>query len=160
VLQRQPKTRSFRRKRSRWQKPPAQALPAPHGPSYSRPNRSPRRRLRRDVQEDGRGGTTIHGSVIDPASMMTRRDRFILVGRGRRMAIVAGGPSPGKTPIAVPTIAPMKAYKRFQGLRAVLNPLIRLLRTSIVPKRTFQEFHPGAKHPTDGRRGDSFQWQE
>ena len=41
-----------------------------------------------------------------PASMITAETGSILRVAGRRRAIVAGGPSPGRTPMAVPRRAP------------------------------------------------------
>ena len=45
--------------------------------------------------------------------------------KGRRMAIVAVGPMPGRTPIKVPVNTPMKQAKRFFNVRTVLNPMMR-----------------------------------
>src|SRR5574342_269036 len=44
---------------------------------------------------------------------------------GRRSAMVAAGPSPGRTPTAVPRSAPMRHHRTFTGLRATWNPLRR-----------------------------------
>src|SRR5215218_8390708 len=41
---------------------------------------------------------------------------------GKRRAIVAAGPRPGSTPTAVPSPQPMKAQRRFTGLKAIPNP--------------------------------------
>src|SRR5512136_274282 len=48
---------------------------------------------------------------------------FMLI--GRRSAIVAAGPSPGKTPTAVPRIEPMRHQRRFTGLKAIWKPCQR-----------------------------------
>jgi hypothetical protein len=68
-----------------------------------------------------------------PASMITAETGSILRVTGRRRAIVAGGPRPGRTPMAVPRIAPIAQYKRFDTDRATSNPLARFARKSIYP---------------------------
>ena len=42
---------------------------------------------------------------------------------GRRRAIVAAGPIPGKTPINVPTKHPTRQSTRFIGVIAMANPV-------------------------------------
>src|SRR5512138_3823725 len=44
---------------------------------------------------------------------------------GMRMAIVAVGPRPGRTPMSVPTRLPTSATRRLSGCSATANPLIR-----------------------------------
>jgi hypothetical protein len=41
---------------------------------------------------------------------------------GISIAVPAAGPSPGRTPIRVPRIQPMKAYRRFMGIMATEKP--------------------------------------
>jgi hypothetical protein len=43
--------------------------------------------------------------------------------RGKRIAMPAVGPIPGRTPTKVPSIEPIKANNRFWGLRANSKPL-------------------------------------
>jgi len=44
---------------------------------------------------------------------------------GRMREIVAAGPNPGSTPTIVPNKAPIKAKRRFTGLKAMPNPEIK-----------------------------------
>src|SRR6266851_6072698 len=46
--------------------------------------------------------------------------------------MVATGPMPGRTPIRVPTSAPIKAYKRLMGVSATPKPRARWLNRSTV----------------------------
>src|SRR5262249_53009271 len=48
------------------------------------------------------------------------------------MAIVATGPIPGRTPISVPTIAPISAYIRLNGVSATPKPVARWLIRSMI----------------------------
>src|SRR3989339_1826862 len=50
---------------------------------------------------------------------------------GRRSAIVAAGPRPGRTPMAVPIRAPRKANRILVPVRAMENPLSRPLKISM-----------------------------
>ena len=50
---------------------------------------------------------------------------------GSNMAIVATGPTPGKTPISVPTSAPMRQNNMFIGESATEKPCARLRKRSI-----------------------------
>src|SRR5690349_4473330 len=43
------------------------------------------------------------------------------------MAMVATGPTPGSTPISVPSRQPTKAYSRLIGVKATPKPMERLL---------------------------------
>jgi len=45
---------------------------------------------------------------------------------GSSIAMVASGPTPGNTPISVPTNAPIRHRNRFIGDSATLNPRARL----------------------------------
>lgn len=45
--------------------------------------------------------------------------------RGSKMAMVAVGPSPGRTPINVPIMTPMKHAKRLSTVNVVLKPKMR-----------------------------------
>jgi hypothetical protein len=46
----------------------------------------------------------------------------ILNVRGRRIAMEAAGPRPGKTPINVPRNTPIKQKRRLNGVRRTENP--------------------------------------
>ena len=50
---------------------------------------------------------------------------------GSSSATVSAGPMPGRTPTSVPRKTPSRAQSRFSGVRATLNPSIRLLKESI-----------------------------
>ncbi len=50
---------------------------------------------------------------------------------GSSMAIVATGPTPGSTPISVPSITPISAYSRFIGETATEKPSQRWSKISI-----------------------------
>src|SRR5829696_7564025 len=91
-----------------------------------------------------------------PASMMSAPVGSTFSVSGISMAMVAIGPTPGSTPISVPTRQPMKASARFIGVRAVAKPSAKLARksTSIAqqpgrernrqPEREFEQ--PDAQH--------------
>src|SRR5512145_490009 len=66
-----------------------------------------------------------------PASMMSAPVGSTLSVSGISMAIVAIGPTPGSTPISVPTRQPTKPRKRFMGDSAVAKPSARLLSNSM-----------------------------
>src|SRR5438094_548312 len=57
-----------------------------------------------------------------PASMMMAPAGFMLKVSGRSIAIVAGGPSPGRIPTTVPRSTPTKHQKRLAGSSATANP--------------------------------------
>src|SRR5688572_20307376 len=61
-----------------------------------------------------------------PASMMSAPVGSTFSVSGISIAMVAIGPTPGSTPISVPTRQPMKARSRFIGVRAVAKPRARL----------------------------------
>jgi hypothetical protein len=56
------------------------------------------------------------------ASMMIAPMGSRLKVTGMRIAVPAAGPSPGRTPMRVPRMQPMKAYKRFRGRVATEKP--------------------------------------
>src|SRR3954451_16867969 len=73
---------------------------------------------------------------------------------GRSSAIVSAGPSPGSTPIAVPSVVPTRHHIRLVGVSATAQPFINWAQASISAARhaeqTFQEIfhHAGADiHP-------------
>src|ERR1051325_3690277 len=61
-----------------------------------------------------------------PASMMSAPVGSTLKVSGSSMAMVAIGPTPGSTPIRVPTRQPRKHSARFMGDNAVAKPRPRL----------------------------------
>jgi hypothetical protein len=60
---------------------------------------------------------------------------------GKRIDIVATGPSPGRTPIRVPMKTPMKQKKRLLGSQATLKPVMRL------PIKSITEYLLEPKNP-------------
>src|SRR5439155_5568567 len=50
---------------------------------------------------------------------------------GKRIAMAAVGPSPGRTPTSVPRSEPTKAMNRFVGVSAAANPFARCGKTSM-----------------------------
>src|SRR5215468_2072898 len=67
-----------------------------------------------------------------PASMMSADTGGKTNVAGSSMAIVAVGPRPGKTPIAVPRKTPIKQYNRLARVAAVCSPNQRWLSNSMV----------------------------
>src|ERR671914_2371643 len=65
-----------------------------------------------------------------PASMIIALAGFMRKVSGRSIAIVAGGPRPGITPITVPSATPTRHHSRFIGCSATANPCISPERTS------------------------------
>src|SRR5919201_839246 len=61
------------------------------------------------------------------------------------MAMVAAGPRPGSTPIAVPRNTPTRQYSRLMGLRAVCKPSQRLAKISMVSPPLTQPGGHGAQ---------------
>src|SRR5918999_5949334 len=59
-----------------------------------------------------------------PASMIIALAGFMRKVSGSSMAMVAGGPRPGITPITVPSSTPTKHHSRFTGCRATAKPCI------------------------------------
>ena len=66
-----------------------------------------------------------------PANMMKALVGSKAYVTGSSRATVMAGPSPGRTPTAVPRMTPMTAYRKFMGVRAVAKPSIREDQTSI-----------------------------
>ena len=58
--------------------------------------------------------------------MMIEETGGVLKIIGRRREMVAEGPRPGRMPTRVPMRTPRKQYKRFVGVRKMLNPYARL----------------------------------
>src|SRR5882672_1385379 len=99
-----------------------------------------------------------------PASMMIAPAGFMLNVSGSSIAIVAGGPSPGRTPTIVPRNTPTKHHRRFAGSNATENPCSRPVRMSTLEaqrargKREAQrevehQIEPGPGRGGDDRRG-------
>src|SRR5712691_11817511 len=65
-----------------------------------------------------------------PASMMMAPAGFMLKVSGSSIAIVAGGPSPGRIPTTVPRSTPTKHQNRLAGSSATANPFRRPARIS------------------------------
>src|SRR5262249_57493878 len=72
--------------------------------------------------------------------MMIAPAGFMLKVSGSSIAIVAGGPRPGKTPTTVPRNTPTKHHSRFVGASATENPCTRFERIS-----TLETQHPGGE---------------
>src|SRR5687767_11426080 len=66
-----------------------------------------------------------------PASMMSAATGLRLKVIGSSMAIVATGPTPGSTPISVPSMTPISAYSRWIGVNATPKPRARFLKISM-----------------------------
>src|SRR5215472_9023703 len=100
-----------------------------------------------------------------PASMMSADTGCNAYVVGSSMAMVATGPMPGRTPISVPTSAPINAYMRLNGVSATPNPVARWLIRSIAagsarpgPDRQLQleadhEHADGERRQQDGADG-------
>src|SRR5215510_5830870 len=58
-----------------------------------------------------------------PANRMKAEVGSTLKVIGRRSAMVSAGPSPGSTPIAVPSVVPTRHHNRFVGVSATEKPL-------------------------------------
>ena len=61
-----------------------------------------------------------------PPNMMNAPTGSMPKVRGMSMEIVSAGPMPGKTPMAVPNVTPIKPYKRLRGASAAEKPSARL----------------------------------
>src|SRR5437773_4432311 len=57
-----------------------------------------------------------------PASMISAEVGLSVKVTGSNIAIVATGPMPGNTPISVPSITPIRQYRRFHPFSATLKP--------------------------------------
>src|SRR4029078_11878574 len=66
-----------------------------------------------------------------PASMMSAATGLRLKVIGSSIAMVATGPTPGSTPIIVPSRTPISAYSRWIGLTATPKPSTRLWKRSM-----------------------------
>src|SRR4051794_28761738 len=66
-----------------------------------------------------------------PASMIMAPVGSSLKVSGRSMAMVAGGPRPGSTPMIVPSTTPITQKSRLIGVRATWNPCSRPCKTSM-----------------------------
>src|SRR3954470_8266225 len=73
-----------------------------------------------------------------PASMIRDPVGSTLNVSGSSMAMVAIGPTPGRTPISVPIRQPMKHSARFLSDSATLNPSARLSNRSIMGLRNLE----------------------
>src|SRR5215218_1946972 len=67
-----------------------------------------------------------------PASMISAPTGSKPYVTGKSIAIVAIGPTPGSTPINVPTMQPRKARPRFCSVSATLKPRPRFARKSLI----------------------------
>src|SRR5687768_13995330 len=65
-----------------------------------------------------------------PASMIIALAGFMRNVSGSSIAIVAGGPRPGITPMIVPSATPTRHHSRFIGCSATANPCISPEKTS------------------------------
>src|SRR5262245_58274329 len=66
-----------------------------------------------------------------PASMMSAPSGGAPYVTGSSMAMVATGPIPGSTPMAVPSSTPIRQKPRLMGVRAAPKPVTRWARRSI-----------------------------
>src|SRR6185503_13057633 len=77
---------------------------------------------------------------------------------GSSIAMVATGPTPGRTPISVPSRTPINAYSRLIGVIATPKPSIRLLkrsmRASAERRRPHREGQRQALHEHEVREQD------
>src|SRR5712691_715255 len=78
-----------------------------------------------------------------PANRMNAAVGSTLNVIGRRSAMVSAGPSPGSTPIAVPSVVPTRHHSRFIGVSATAKPFINWAKASM--SRTLLE----AEHTLD-----------
>src|SRR5918996_636311 len=67
-----------------------------------------------------------------PANMMKAAVASIRVVTGRRSEMVRAGPMPGRTPIAVPSVAPTNAQRRLIGCAATPKPCPRAASASML----------------------------
>ena len=66
-----------------------------------------------------------------PANMMSAPLASTFVVIGRSSATVTAGPTPGRTPTAVPSVTPTSAHIRFCAVSATAKPLRSWAQTSI-----------------------------
>src|SRR3954452_3137167 len=81
-----------------------------------------------------------------PASMISADTGFRLKVIGSSIAMVATGPTPGSTPISVPSRTPINAYSRLIGVTATPKPSIRLW------KRSMRASAPDCRPHREGQR--------
>src|SRR3954464_2150798 len=65
---------------------------------------------------------------------------------GSSIAMVATGPTPGRTPISVPSRTPIRQYSRLNGVIATPKPRIRLWKSSM------RASAPGRRPHREGQR--------
>src|SRR5262245_1952481 len=70
-----------------------------------------------------------------PANKMKAEVGSTLNVMGNRSAMVSAGPSPGKTPIAVPSVVPTRHQSRFCGVNATAKPFASWDKTSMSAPR-------------------------
>src|SRR5262245_15032806 len=66
-----------------------------------------------------------------PANRMNAAVASTLKVIGSSSAMVRAGPSPGSTPMAVPSVVPTRHHSRFIGVSATLNPSMSCGKASI-----------------------------
>src|SRR4249920_2134530 len=98
-----------------------------------------------------------------PANMISAPVGSRLAVAGNSRAIVSAGPTPGRTPIAVPSVTPTKPHSRFLSVSATAKPDISALNVSMLaaPEWTLgqiesqgegeDEEHHGGQHQRDER---------
>src|SRR3954467_4826536 len=74
-----------------------------------------------------------------PASMISADTGGSAYVAGSSMAMVATGPTPGSTPISVPSRQPMNAYSRLIGVKATPKPMERLVIRSMRCSRSARD---------------------
>ena len=67
-----------------------------------------------------------------PANMISAPVGSSLIVSGMSIATVSAGPTPGKTPMKVPSVTPMKPQRRLNGVSAMLNPCSSELKVSVI----------------------------
>jgi hypothetical protein len=67
-----------------------------------------------------------------PANMISAPVGSSLTVSGMSIATVRAGPTPGSTPINVPSITPMNPHKRLSGVSATLKPWRSELKVSAI----------------------------
>src|SRR5262245_7429017 len=91
-----------------------------------------------------------------PASMMIAPAGFMPKVSGSSIAIVAGGPRPGRMPTTVPRNTPTKHHRRFAGASATANPCSRPVRMSTLEAqdaRRKREAEREVEHQVEAGRG-------
>ena len=67
-----------------------------------------------------------------PANMISAPVGSSFTVSGSSIATVSAGPTPGSTPIAVPSVTPMKPHSRLFGASATPKPVKSALRVSVI----------------------------